>query len=84
MTFPLAALLGQDMTLVGLASLDATGCGHPEAFGRSSVGFQLGHFSLLYKIVTKDSAGNALPAGVAFLRALRLRVESRIAESGTD
>jgi hypothetical protein len=44
MAFAFGAFLGQDVTLVRLASLYAAGCCHPEAFGRSTVGFQLGHF----------------------------------------
>jgi hypothetical protein len=67
MALPLGAFLGQDVTLVGLAPFDAAGCGHPEALGRPAVGFQLGHFSLLYLDDYKNPAGNALPAGVTFL-----------------
>jgi hypothetical protein len=66
MTFALGAFLGQDVALMGLASLDAARCGHPEAFGRSAVGFQLGHFTLLYLDDYKNPVGNALPTGVTF------------------
>jgi hypothetical protein len=64
LAFTLGAFLGQDVTLVRLAPFDAAGCCHPEAFCRSTVGFQLGHFRS--PMITTNSAGNALPAEVTF------------------